>query len=72
MSIKPDEIEFMDLVHQNEFKVPRDLWDLLTKRQYYLLEKWDDKGYWDCGVSVRSGWATDEGKEYFKRVLGKF
>lgn len=34
---------------------------LHPKRAHYLLEKWLDKGWWECGVSVRSGWLTGEG-----------
>lgn len=31
------------------------------KRLGYLLEKWTDKGWWDYGVSARTGWFTPEG-----------
>lgn len=31
----------------------------LTKRQSYILSKWVARGWWDCGVSLRSGWVTD-------------
>lgn len=32
-----------------------------TKRVHYILAKWDRKGWWTYGVSLRSGWLTDEG-----------
>ena len=31
------------------------------KRQHRLAEKWDDRGWWDCGMTLRSGWLTPEG-----------
>jgi len=30
------------------------------KRVYYILEKWDRKGWYQCGVSLYSGWLTIE------------
>lgn len=33
----------------------------LTKRQSNILTKWVARGRWGCGVSLRSGWVTDEG-----------
>ena len=36
------------------------------KRVHYLLLKWADRGWWDYGVSVRSGWFTPEGWEELK------
>lgn len=35
---------------------------LHVKRALYLLEKWADKRWWDCGVSLRTGWLTDAGQ----------
>ena len=32
-----------------------------SKRFNYLAEKWTTKGYWECGVSLRTGWLTEEG-----------
>lgn len=31
------------------------------KRALYLLGKWTDKGWWEYGVSLRSGWFTAAG-----------
>ena len=33
------------------------------KRAEYLLGKWTDKGWWDYGVSLRTGWLTEKGLE---------
>lgn len=27
-----------------------------SKRFMYILDKWDKKGFWDYGVSLRGGW----------------
>jgi hypothetical protein len=66
--IKADEIEFMKRVAEFGFKIPMQYWRGLTKREYYLLSKWSGKGYWDYGVSLRSGWVTDDGKKYFESI----
>ncbi len=31
------------------------------KRAAYILEKWYDKGWYECGVSIMAGWLTEEG-----------
>lgn len=41
------------------------------KRSYYILTKWDDKGWWDSGVSLRSGWFTPEGVKAIKEILAR-
>lgn len=37
------------------------------KRCLYLLGKWADKGWWEYGVSLRSGWMTPTGLAASKR-----
>lgn len=39
-----------------------------NKKRYSILEKWENKGYWESGVSTRTGYLTEEG---FKE-LGKW
>ena len=63
--MKNDEREFMRFILENDGRVPFGFWSQLTKRQYYLLEKWSDKGFWDYGVSARGGWITEEGRKHF-------
>lgn len=41
------------------------------KQFMYYLEKWTRKGWWDYGVSLRSGWFTPEGVDHFKKLLGE-
>jgi hypothetical protein len=31
------------------------------KRARYLCEKWEDKGWWESGVSPLAGWLTEAG-----------
>lgn len=32
---------------------------IYEKRATYLLDKWTGRGWWDYGVTLRSGWFTD-------------
>lgn len=40
------------------------------KRALYILRKWEGKGWWESGVSERSGFLTDKGKEMVRRLGG--
>lgn len=42
-----------------------------AKRAAYLAEKWIKKGWWDCGVSTRSGWFTDAGRAKVAELRGE-
>jgi hypothetical protein len=35
---------------------------LSTTRINFILNKWDIRGWWDCGVTLRSGWLTKLGR----------
>jgi hypothetical protein len=39
------------------------------KQLMYYLEKWTAKGFWEFGVSLRTGWFTPEGIEHFQLAL---
>ncbi len=41
--------------------VAKRLTGMHEKRCQRILEKWEDKGWWDSGVSCRSGWMTAKG-----------
>lgn len=43
-------------------QIARDL-EIPSERAWYLLEKWERKGYTDCGVSPMAGWLTEFGRE---------
>lgn len=34
-----------------------------SKRVHFLLYKWSDRGWWNYGVTARSGWLEDEAPE---------
>lgn len=39
------------------------------KQLMYYLEKWTNNGYWEYGVSLRTGWFTPEGIKHFTDLL---
>lgn len=39
-----------------------------VKRAEYLLQKWTDKGWFNYGVSARSGWLTEAGFAFAKQL----
>lgn len=38
------------------------------KRAHYLLLKWADRGWWEYGVSARTGWLTEKGLDAAKTI----
>lgn len=53
------------LQRTNGREFPRDVARALgipQKRAAYICEKWTGKGWYDYGVSVLTGWLTDEGR----------
>lgn len=62
---KPEEVQFIAFVTAHGGKIPSDLWDGIKKIEYNYLEKWVRKGWWEFGVTLRSGWLTPEGKKEF-------
>jgi hypothetical protein len=44
---------------------------LSFKECYGAMERAERRGLIDCGVSLRSGWLTDKGKELLKQAEGK-
>ena len=70
--MKQDEIDLIKSLVKSGFAesliIPTKNWDKLTKRDYYILEKWSKNGYWEYGVSTRGGWTTQKGLEYFNSL----
>lgn len=66
---KPAELALMQLVLKHDGRLPSESWGRLTQQEYGYLAKWDHSGLWNFGVSLRSGWLTDEGRECFKKIL---
>lgn len=58
--IKQDEKDFRSMILANGGRIPYELWGTLSKRQYYLLDKWCSNGEWEFGISLRSGWLTTQ------------
>lgn len=67
---KPEELALMRLVLDSGGRVPCDRWESLTKPEYGYLDKWTRKGWWDYGVTLRSGWLTKRGFEALRAALG--
>lgn len=66
---KPDEIALFALMRASPgvlvdagfpCEVAGDALGIPRKRVYSLLDKWADCGWWDYGVSLRSGWFTKD------------
>ena len=43
--------------------------EMANKRRWYLLEKWERKGFVESGTSVNHIWITDEGLNYFEKTI---
>ena len=63
---KPDESAFYAALrrfgsHPNVegWKVALSETGMNDKRAHYLANKWAGRGWWDSGVTLRSGWFTD-------------
>lgn len=64
--MKMDEWQLVVMALENGGRLPDKKQDELSKREYRLLEKWTGRDHWDYGVSLRTGWMTKEGVEYFR------
>lgn len=68
--MKPDEREFLDALRKRgpnkvkpfAFEIAESL-GMNYKRAQYLYLKWSERGWWDYGVSARTGWLTEAGME---------
>jgi len=67
MTIKQDELNFGDFLLTNNSLLDRTKEMDQNPRLYYVLDKWSDKGYWEYGVSLRSGWLTEDGRKEMER-----
>lgn len=67
MTVKPDEIALRAKVGAADGKACA-AWEasealrMHPKRLNAILEKWYGKGWWEFGVSLRSGWLTADGQ----------
>lgn len=76
--IRPDEEELRLVALTSSGRVwPGELANSMHHRRLdAILQKWEGKGWWDCGVSTRSGWLTPEGwialKSWFRDLPGEW
>ncbi len=64
--IRLAELQGNKTLRPREFSFATDVAVLMgihENRANYILEKWDDKGWWNCGVSLRTGWLEPKGIE---------
>ena len=66
MSVREDEVALWNAVgpYVPDRVLPMDAAERLginANRAEYLYRKWSRKGWFDCGVSARTGWKTPEG-----------
>jgi hypothetical protein len=63
--VKPDELQLLQAVAAKPRSALADACfapiQMPEKRGLYLLQKWADKGWWEYGVTLRSGWLTPKG-----------
>lgn len=43
--------------------------EMPCKRLWYIIEKWERKGFVESGTSVNNIWLTDEGLKYFEEAI---
>ena len=73
---RADEVAMMMFAVERRDAIGLDMWrhfvdmgGMNDRRYHYVLEKWEDRGWWDCGVSTRCGWLTDKGRVALARIL---
>lgn len=71
--MKDDEISYLMVLcaHRGVYS-PRELYSFLKlppKRALYILNKLVRKGFYDYGVSLDTGWLTDEGVKYIEELF---
>lgn len=68
---KPDEVRLAKyLLHEidQDFRTDSTLTGI-CRRWLAVLVKWERKGWWECGVSLRTGWITDKGRTELVRQI---
>lgn len=67
---KPDEIELMRWALEHGSVIDK-AGTYESKRVRRILEKWIERGWWDCGVSPWAGWLTEAGREALRKAVGE-
>lgn len=73
--MKPDESTFFLSLRRLEGELPAiaaliKAQGINPKRAVYLLDKWEEKGWYEYGVSVMHGWLTPEGEALAAKMAG--
>jgi hypothetical protein len=73
--MKPDESTFFRSLRALDGETPHipsliQAQGLNEKRAVYLLDKWEEKGWYEYGVSVLYGWLTPEGEAAAEKMAG--
>lgn len=56
------EVELRGIVLKHG-RIPLELWDSIPEGIWKTLEGWEEKDWWEYGVSLRAGWLTEKGKK---------
>lgn len=73
--MKDDEKNLLLLIYKNKYSIPRFIIndkskiEINHKRALYILEKNCDKGYYEFGISLDTGWLTPKGIEFIETQL---
>lgn len=71
--MKPDERALLTAIYQQtERMMPHyhaERLGIPPNRAHYLYLKWTGKGWYEYGVSARSGWLTAKGLEAVKQLI---
>lgn len=68
--MKPDEIELIRLVMKQSRPTVSEM-NEVSPRWAYLLTKWVRRGFWEYGVSLRTGWMTEAGIEWAREAIAR-
>ena len=75
MKTEPDELRMMQMTTPRApYNAPifAQIPDWLPEeRFFFILQKWEERGWWEHGVSLRTGWLTVTGKACIEIILQK-
>lgn len=66
--IKDDEIQLMRLALRRGGGANCLISEIKGKRENFILYKWTNRGCWQFGVTMRSGWLTSKGYREFREA----
>jgi hypothetical protein len=67
--MKPDERDLLLAVFRGDFaRYAGVALGIPAKRVEYLCQKWTDRGWYDYGIAVDTGWLTTAGRQEVARL----